>query len=184
VQFVAAAIPVGATLGLLALLVFGIAALRIARRIGQEREPLFPDAPAERDPLAFTERLAQEGGLDEETARFADVAARSGFAQAYALLAQASAGAVATETRGALATLATLDDEERRFSAFLGEAIPEPPHVPRPESESESVSVPAADRLPVVAERTEPARAPRIEAKPSMDDDLLPSRRWRRRRAA
>jgi hypothetical protein len=173
VQFVAAAIPIGATLGLLALLVAGIAVLHIARRVTQDREPLFPDAPAEGDPLAFTERLAREGGLDEDTARFADVAARSGFAQAYALLAQASAGTVATETRGALATLTTLDDEEQRFNSFPGEPNPEPHHDPAPAPVTHSRS-----------DGTEPVRAPVVEPRPSMDDDLLPSRRWRRRHAA
>lgn len=136
---VAVAFPVGGTLALLAVLVFAMVSAHFARRFSDAKEPLFPDAAGvERDPVAFTEGLAKAGRFDDEMSRFADVAARSGLEQAYGLLARANAndaGArVRTATgsrldpRRALATLATIDDEDRRLATFVAHSTAQPPN--------------------------------------------------------
>jgi hypothetical protein len=120
---------VGATLALLCLLLVGVASLLLARQLRRDVEPLFPDASAlDRDPVAFTERLTEGGRLDEAPARFADIAARSGFHEAYALLGPATrdesttqpapampvVAVVPVEPPPTLATVADHDDDRRR----------------------------------------------------------------------
>jgi hypothetical protein len=100
------------------MLIAGIVALHLARRVRNDTEPLFPDAPrVDADPVAFTERLARDGSFQDDTAQFAHLAARGGFHQAYALLAHAAgdetspvraavpAAAAPAEPRGSVATL-------------------------------------------------------------------------------
>lgn len=198
----------GGTLALLAVLALGTVAVHYARRFRDGKEPLFPDAPhLERDPVTFTEGLAKDGRFDDERSRFAEVAARSGLEQAYALLARATAddaprtGAASgprLDPRRALATLATIDDEDRRLATFVAQTAP---HVidqrasARPErapSQVESPVVPSDINAPErAAERHDAEPTESATSAPShmacagasLDDDLLP-RRPRRGRAA
>ena len=136
----AVAFPMVGTVALLVLLLAGIVALQLARRVRQNAEPIFPDAPAvERDPLPFAERLTKGGTFDDDTARFTDVAARAGLQQAYALLARADgdegAGgpgtpAVRAPFRNPMAALAALNDDPgagAHLATATIERTPEPP---------------------------------------------------------
>lgn len=136
----AVAFPMVGTVALVVLLLAGIVALQLARRVRQNAEPIFPDAPAvERDPLPFAERLTKGGTFDDDTARFTDVAARAGLQQAYALLARADgdegAGAPGTPAvrapfRNPMAALAALNDDPglgMHLATATMERTPEPP---------------------------------------------------------
>ena len=136
----AVAFPMVGTVALLVLLLAGIVTLQLARRVRQNAEPIFPDAPAvERDPLPFAERLTKGGTFDDDTARFTDVAARAGLQQAYALLARADgdegAGAPGTPAvrapfRNPMAALAALNDDPgagAHLATATMERTPEPP---------------------------------------------------------
>jgi hypothetical protein len=136
----AVAFPMVGTVALLVLLLAGIVALQLARRVRQNAEPIFPDAPAvERDPLPFAERLTKGGTFDDDTARFTDVAARAGLQQAYALLARADGDegsgapgtpAVRASFRNPMAALAALNDDPgagAHLATATMERTPEPP---------------------------------------------------------
>ncbi len=73
-------------------LVLGVIALAVVRWQRRDDEPLFPDLERARtaqqpDPAAFTEQLTAGGTVADDVTRVGDVAAASGFQQAYALLA-------------------------------------------------------------------------------------------------
>lgn len=169
---VAVAVPIGATFALLALLGIGMVGVQLARRL-RDDEPLFPDlATAHHDPVRFTERLADAGNLADETARFAEVAAHSGFDQAYALLSMADTDSGPTRrerreaARGPLATLTALADDDRRLADYLARTTSET---------AAEIVVPTP-----VAPEPAPARTPIAAPTPDVaipGDDLLPSRR-------
>jgi hypothetical protein len=184
-QFVATAVPVAGTLALLCLLLVGIAALHLARRLRRDVEPLFPDVFApERDPVAFTHRLTEGGSLDEDTARFADIAARSGFDEAYALLGlatrdedttqpPAASPSVPAELRRAPLSLATVEDDRRRAAfASLAAANRETPELemaPAATSRPRAESGPAIGRTANVDATPNPAHAPEADVAPETD---------------
>ncbi|MBV8950538.1 MAG: hypothetical protein JOZ99_06670 [Actinobacteria bacterium] len=175
VALVAVAMPIGATLALFALLALGVVALQLARRVRDDDGPLFPDAPAiEHDPVRYTEGLAKGGSFADDTARFAEVAAHAGFDQAYSLLTMATDGRSngRQPSRGRIAALATLDDDDRRLAAFFAAS----PAVPAPQSPTGAPTIdPAIDATLGFAEHAVRARASNLAvASPDQATAVVP----------
>ncbi|HZR14664.1 MAG TPA: hypothetical protein VFC33_15605 [Acidimicrobiia bacterium] len=151
-------------------LVLGVIALAVVRWQRRDDEPLFPDLERARtpqpDPAAFTEQLAAGGTVADDVTRVGDVAAASGFQQAYALLALVDDDG-SVDAAASRPTIAPVRDEQPTTAPDPYAALTD---VGTPDSEDERALTAFVDG---------PRDVPIVESA----DTLLPRARTRRLRS-